>query len=149
MKEIQETVLLLCLVTLNVHTSYAYQTHVSIFVSVCCSEFNPVAVPYKVDQKNACKMRAYLQPAPHCIKTEVNVFVNLTVSLCPALQALLQLNPYHIDSLLQLSDVCRIQEDQEMARDLIGEIKGALPCHKPELLLEASRNTAAIHYAAF
>uniref|UniRef100_H3CV71 Transcription factor 25 (basic helix-loop-helix) n=1 Tax=Tetraodon nigroviridis TaxID=99883 RepID=H3CV71_TETNG len=33
--------------------------------------------------------------------------------------ALLQLNPYHIDSLLQLSDVCRIQEDQEMARDLI------------------------------
>lgn len=36
------------------------------------------------------------------------------------LQALLQLNPYHIDSLLQLSDVCRIQEDQEMARDLIG-----------------------------
>lgn len=38
-----------------------------------------------------------------------------------SLQALLQLNPYHIDSLLQLSDVCRIQEDQEMARDLIGE----------------------------
>ncbi|XP_024911317.1 ribosome quality control complex subunit TCF25 isoform X1 [Cynoglossus semilaevis] len=33
--------------------------------------------------------------------------------------ALLQANPYHIDSLLQLSDVCRIQEDQEMARDLI------------------------------
>ncbi|KAF7699366.1 transcription factor 25 [Silurus meridionalis] len=33
--------------------------------------------------------------------------------------ALLQLNPYHIDSLLQLSDVCRIQEDQETARDLI------------------------------
>ncbi|KAM3625293.1 uncharacterized protein V6R79_009770 [Siganus canaliculatus] len=33
--------------------------------------------------------------------------------------ALLQLNPYHIDSLLQLSDVCRIQEDQEMARDLV------------------------------
>lgn len=31
---------------------------------------------------------------------------------------LLQMNPYHIDSLLQLSDVCRIQEDQEMARDL-------------------------------
>uniref|UniRef100_A0AAY4E4Y4 Transcription factor 25 n=1 Tax=Denticeps clupeoides TaxID=299321 RepID=A0AAY4E4Y4_9TELE len=27
---------------------------------------------------------------------------------------LLQLNPYHIDSLLQLSDVCRLQEDQEM-----------------------------------
>lgn len=36
-------------------------------------------------------------------------------------QVLLQLNPYHIDSLLQLSDVCRIQEDQETARDLIGE----------------------------
>lgn len=38
-------------------------------------------------------------------------------------QLLLQMNPYHVDSLLQLSDVCRMQEDQEMARDLIG--KGA------------------------
>lgn len=37
------------------------------------------------------------------------------------LQVLLQFNPYHIDSLLQLSDVCRMQEDQETARDLIGE----------------------------
>ncbi|XP_067905377.1 transcription factor 25 isoform X2 [Heterodontus francisci] len=33
--------------------------------------------------------------------------------------ALLRLNPHHIDSLLQLSDICRMQEDQEMARDLI------------------------------
>ncbi|KFO91857.1 Transcription factor 25, partial [Buceros rhinoceros silvestris] len=32
---------------------------------------------------------------------------------------LLQMNPYHVDSLLQLSDMCRMQEDQEMARDLI------------------------------
>lgn len=31
------------------------------------------------------------------------------------------MNPYHVDSLLQLSDVCRMQEDQEMARDLIGK----------------------------
>ncbi len=37
------------------------------------------------------------------------------------LQVLLQFNPFHIDSLLQLSDVCRMQEDQETARDLIGE----------------------------
>uniref|UniRef100_A0A8I6ASZ5 Ribosome quality control complex subunit TCF25 n=1 Tax=Rattus norvegicus TaxID=10116 RepID=TCF25_RAT len=35
--------------------------------------------------------------------------------------ALLQTSPYHVDSLLQLSDACRFQEDQEMARDLIGE----------------------------
>ncbi|XP_078066857.1 ribosome quality control complex subunit TCF25 [Mustelus asterias] len=33
--------------------------------------------------------------------------------------ALLRVNPHHIDSLLQLSDICRMQEDQEMARDLI------------------------------
>ncbi|XP_068175489.1 ribosome quality control complex subunit TCF25 [Antennarius striatus] len=33
--------------------------------------------------------------------------------------AVLRLSPYHIDSLLQLSDVGRMQEDQEMARDLI------------------------------
>lgn len=37
------------------------------------------------------------------------------------IQVLLQLNPYHIDSVLQLSDVCHMQDDQETARDLIGE----------------------------
>ncbi|XP_069549725.1 ribosome quality control complex subunit TCF25 isoform X1 [Brachyistius frenatus] len=42
--------------------------------------------------------------------------------------ALLQLNPYHIDSLLQLSDVCRIQEDQEMARDLIERAMYSFEC---------------------
>lgn len=47
------------------------------------------------------------------------------------LQALLQMNPYHIDSLLQLSDVCRIQEDQEMARDLVGEHLLLLPFTSP------------------
>ncbi|KAL0621681.1 Transcription factor 25 [Plecturocebus cupreus] len=34
---------------------------------------------------------------------------------------LLQTSPYHVDSLLQLSDACRFQEDQEMARDLVEE----------------------------
>nr|XP_046241229.1 transcription factor 25 [Scatophagus argus] len=42
--------------------------------------------------------------------------------------ALLQLNPYHIDSLLQLSDVCRIQEDQEMARDLVERALYSFEC---------------------
>uniref|UniRef100_A0A7N6FM46 Transcription factor 25 (basic helix-loop-helix) n=1 Tax=Anabas testudineus TaxID=64144 RepID=A0A7N6FM46_ANATE len=42
--------------------------------------------------------------------------------------ALLQLNPYHIDSLLQLSDVCRIQEDQEMAQDLIERALYSFEC---------------------
>uniref|UniRef100_A0A3Q0R985 Transcription factor 25 (basic helix-loop-helix) n=1 Tax=Amphilophus citrinellus TaxID=61819 RepID=A0A3Q0R985_AMPCI len=46
-------------------------------------------------------------------------FLDAVESMDPNNIALLQLNPYHIDSLLQLSDVCRIQEDQEMARDLI------------------------------
>ncbi|XP_069491664.1 ribosome quality control complex subunit TCF25 [Ambystoma mexicanum] len=41
---------------------------------------------------------------------------------------LLQMNPYHIDSLLQLSDVCRIQEDQEMARDFIERALFSLEC---------------------
>lgn len=46
----------------------------------------------------------------------------MTQNLCNApVQLLLQMNPYHVDSLLQLSDVCRMQEDQEMARDLIGK----------------------------
>lgn len=43
----------------------------------------------------------------------------LPPSVCQ--QLLLQVNPYHVDSLLQLSDVCRMQEDQEMARDLVGK----------------------------
>lgn len=39
-----------------------------------------------------------------------------------ALQMLLEaLDPYHVDSLLQLSDVCRMREDHEMARDFIGK----------------------------
>ncbi|KAI1904218.1 hypothetical protein AGOR_G00003410 [Albula goreensis] len=42
--------------------------------------------------------------------------------------ALLQMNPYHIDSLLQLSDVCRIQEDQEMARDLVERALYSFEC---------------------
>lgn len=41
---------------------------------------------------------------------------------------LLQMNPYHVDSLLQLSDVCRLQEDQEMARDLIERALYSLEC---------------------
>ncbi|XP_028812158.1 ribosome quality control complex subunit TCF25 isoform X3 [Denticeps clupeoides] len=41
---------------------------------------------------------------------------------------LLQLNPYHIDSLLQLSDVCRLQEDQEMAKDLIERALYSFEC---------------------
>ncbi|RXN18054.1 transcription factor 25 [Labeo rohita] len=41
---------------------------------------------------------------------------------------LLQLNPYHIDSLLQLSDVCRMQEDQETARDLIERALYSFEC---------------------
>ncbi|XP_064168016.1 transcription factor 25 isoform X1 [Anguilla rostrata] len=47
-------------------------------------------------------------------------FLDAVESMDPSnIVALLQINPYHIDSLLQLSDVCRIQEDQEMARDLV------------------------------
>ncbi|XP_062355925.1 ribosome quality control complex subunit TCF25 isoform X3 [Cinclus cinclus] len=41
---------------------------------------------------------------------------------------LLQMSPYHVDSLLQLSDVCRMQEDQEMARDLIERALYSLEC---------------------
>ena len=36
-------------------------------------------------------------------------------------QAVLQLYPYHIDSLLQLSEVCKMSEDRQMANELIGE----------------------------
>ena len=38
----------------------------------------------------------------------------------PPLQAVLNLYPYHIDSLLQLSEVCRMTEDYQMGADLIG-----------------------------
>ncbi|NXH16011.1 TCF25 factor, partial [Bucco capensis] len=41
---------------------------------------------------------------------------------------LLQMNPYHVDSLLQLSDVFQMQEDQEMARDLIERALYSLEC---------------------
>ncbi|CAO2609557.1 Transcription factor 25 [Lemmus lemmus] len=41
---------------------------------------------------------------------------------------LLQTSPYHVDSLLQLSDACRFQEDQEMARDLIERALYSMEC---------------------
>lgn len=44
----------------------------------------------------------------------------------PAPQVLLQTSPYHVDSLLQLSDACRFQDDQETARDLVGEHRSCL-----------------------
>ncbi|XP_077376215.1 ribosome quality control complex subunit TCF25 [Festucalex cinctus] len=56
-------------------------------------------------------------------------FLDAVESMDPEnIVALLQLNPYHIDSLLQLSDVCRMQEDQEMARDLIERALYSFEC---------------------
>uniref|UniRef100_A0A2K6FEA9 TCF25 ribosome quality control complex subunit n=1 Tax=Propithecus coquereli TaxID=379532 RepID=A0A2K6FEA9_PROCO len=43
-------------------------------------------------------------------------------------QVLLQTSPYHVDSLLQLSDACRFQEDQEMARDLVERALYSMEC---------------------
>ncbi|XP_015229896.1 PREDICTED: transcription factor 25 isoform X1 [Cyprinodon variegatus] len=73
----------------------------------------------------------------HCFTFEHNrdyqqvqfKFLDAVESMDPNnIVALLQLNPYHIDSLLQLSDVCRIQEDQEMARDLIERALYSFEC---------------------
>ncbi|XP_003461244.1 ribosome quality control complex subunit TCF25 isoform X2 [Cavia porcellus] len=41
---------------------------------------------------------------------------------------LLQTSPYHVDSLLQLSDACRFQDDQEMARDLTERALYSMEC---------------------
>ncbi|KAJ3593664.1 hypothetical protein NHX12_005998 [Muraenolepis orangiensis] len=41
---------------------------------------------------------------------------------------LLLTNPYHLDSLLQLSDVCRIHEDPELARELIERALYSFEC---------------------
>ncbi|XP_075621524.1 ribosome quality control complex subunit TCF25 [Balearica regulorum gibbericeps] len=46
-------------------------------------------------------------------------------NIVPLLEAL---EPYHVDSLLQLSDVCRMQENQEMARDLVEQALYSLEC---------------------
>lgn len=51
-----------------------------------------------------------------------------------ASQVLLQTSPYHVDSLLQLSDACRFQDDQEMARDLVGESCSHWPCCSTHVL---------------
>lgn len=53
-----------------------------------------------------------------------------------ASQVLLQTSPYHVDSLLQLSDACRFQDDQEMARDLVGKrrLLPSPPVPSPECL---------------
>ena len=36
------------------------------------------------------------------------------------LQAILNTHPYHVDSLLQLSEICKMGEDFQMAAELIG-----------------------------
>ena len=36
------------------------------------------------------------------------------------LQSVLNMYPYHIDSLIQLSEVCKMSEDLQMAAELIG-----------------------------
>uniref|UniRef100_A0A8D2JBT5 Transcription factor 25 n=1 Tax=Varanus komodoensis TaxID=61221 RepID=A0A8D2JBT5_VARKO len=56
-------------------------------------------------------------------------FLDAVESMDPNnLVLLLQLNSSHVDSLLQLSDVCRMQEDQEMARDLVERALYTLEC---------------------
>uniref|UniRef100_A0A8C4WFH9 Transcription factor 25 n=1 Tax=Gopherus evgoodei TaxID=1825980 RepID=A0A8C4WFH9_9SAUR len=56
-------------------------------------------------------------------------FLDAVESLDPNnIVLLLQMNPYHVDSLLQLSEVCRMQEDQEMARDLVERALYSLEC---------------------
>ncbi|KAH0619715.1 hypothetical protein JD844_000653 [Phrynosoma platyrhinos] len=56
-------------------------------------------------------------------------FLDAVESMDPNnLVLLLQMNPSHVDSLLQLSDVCRMQEDQEMARDLVERALHILEC---------------------
>ena len=36
-------------------------------------------------------------------------------------QDLTSVHPYHVDSLLQLSEICKMSEDLQMAAELIGE----------------------------
>ena len=48
----------------------------------------------------------------HCVSYKKNNFFSL--------KAVLHTHPYHIDSLLQLSEVCKMGEDMQMAADLIG-----------------------------
>nr|XP_032835456.1 transcription factor 25 isoform X2 [Petromyzon marinus] len=49
-----------------------------------------------------------------------NAFLDAVDSMDPHnLVALTHTSPYHVDSLLQLSDVCRLQDDHEMAREFV------------------------------
>lgn len=48
----------------------------------------------------------------------VDIQVNFYVVL---LQAILNTHPYHVDSLLQLSEICKMGEDYQMAAELIGQ----------------------------
>ena len=43
------------------------------------------------------------------------------------LQAILNTHPYHVDSLLQLSEICKMGEDYQMAAELIGQYQDILP----------------------
>uniref|UniRef100_A0A8C4PZU7 Uncharacterized protein n=1 Tax=Eptatretus burgeri TaxID=7764 RepID=A0A8C4PZU7_EPTBU len=47
------------------------------------------------------------------------LYINVPTALFSVTQALTNESPYHVDSLLQLSEICRLQEDQEMARTFL------------------------------
>lgn len=49
------------------------------------------------------------------LDSQVNVVIGL-------LQAILNTHPYHVDSLLQLSEICKMGEDYQMAAELIGQL---------------------------
>ena len=60
----------------------------------------------------------YCKPASNKVNMNQK---NLLHSLLSPPQAVLHAHPYHIDSLLQLSEVCKMSEDLQMAAELIGK----------------------------
>ena len=66
------------------------------------------------------EMLVYQNPLMRCLFV-VGLGFNKDDFCLFVLQQVLHMYPYHIDSLLQLSEVCRMGEDSQMAAELIGE----------------------------
>ena len=58
----------------------------------------------------------------HSFKIKQKLFFSNLDDVCVFMfQAILNTHPYHIDSLLQLSEICKMGEDYQMAAELIGD----------------------------
>ncbi|XP_062501672.1 ribosome quality control complex subunit TCF25-like isoform X2 [Corticium candelabrum] len=80
-----------------------------------------------IEKKNGCQHFSFVHSPQY--QTIQFSFLDAVESFNPDnISAVLRLYPYHIDSLLQLSEVCKMSEDRQMANELLERALYAFEC---------------------